>query len=227
MKKDHHDIKKPFAITVLILAGGKSSRIGLNKNKGQMKLMGVNLIDRIVSNITSIDGITEKDIVIVGSKEKFPQFEKVVEDIYPQKGPLGGIFSGLYSSKTFYNLVIGYDMPFIEGKLIQYMISNAQDHDIIIPSHSQGLFEPLCAIYSKNCLEIMEKNIKMGKLAVRCIFPFLKIRLIEEEEIKRYDPGLYSFFNINFKSDFTRAEELNLKRSRIHCIKTAKESKSI
>jgi len=217
MKKDHHDIKRSFPITVLILAGGKSSRIGLNKNKGQMKLMGDSLIDRIVSNISSIDGITEKDIVIVGSKEKFPQFEKVVEDVYPQKGPLGGIFSGLRASKTLYNLAIGCDMPFIEGRLIKYMIQKIENHDIIIPKYQQDLFEPLCAIYSKNCLEVIEKNIKKGSLAVRSIFPFLKVRLIKEEEIKKYDPGLYSFFNINFRSDFSRAHELDLRRKRNHC----------
>jgi len=217
MKKDHHEIKRRFAITVLILAGGKSSRIGLNKNKGQMKLMGVNLIDRIVSNITSIEGISEKDIVIVGSKEKFPQFEKVVEDVYPQKGPLGGIFSGLRASKTLYNLVIGCDMPFIETKLIKYMIQKIENHDIIIPKYQQDLFEPLCAIYSKKCLEVMEKSIKGGKLAVRCIFSYLNIRWIREKEITRYDPELYSFFNINFKSDFIRAEELEQKRGKQDC----------
>ena len=183
MKKDQHNIKNHLPITVLILAGGKSSRIGLNGDKGKMKLMGVNLIDRIISNITSIDVIREKDIIIVGSKEKFPQFIKVVEDIYPQKGPLGGIFSGLRASKTLYNLVIGCDMPFIEGKLIKYMIQKIENHDLVIPKYHQELFEPLCAIYSKNCLEVMEKSIKSGKLAVRTIFPYLNIRWIAEKEI--------------------------------------------
>jgi molybdenum cofactor guanylyltransferase len=217
MKKDHHDIKNLFPITVLILAGGKSSRIGLNKDKGKMKLLGTNLMDKVISNILSIGLFSENNVVIVGPKKKYPNFKKVVEDIYPQKGPLGGIFSGLYTSKTFYNLVIGYDMPFIEADLIRYMIQNIDNHDAVIPSHSQGLYEPLCAIYSKNCLEIMKTNIKMGKLSVRSIFPFLKIRLIEEEEIKRYDPSLHSFFNINFKNDFTRAEELDRKRSKNNC----------
>lgn len=210
-------VKEKIPITVILLAGGKSSRIGLNKDKGQMKLMGINLMDRVISNIITIDGISENDIIIVGPKKKFLHFDRITEDIYPQKGPLGGIFSGLKASMTFYNLVIGYDMPFIEPKLIQYMRLNAEGYDIIIPSHSQGLVEPLCAIYNKNCLDIIERNITMGKLAVRSIFPFLKIRLIEEEEIKRYDSGLVSFFNINFKSDFARAEKLDTKRRKRTC----------
>jgi len=211
------DKEKITPITIIILAGGKSSRIGLNKDKGKMKLLGVNLIDKVISNILSVGVFSEKDILIVGPKKRFPSFKRVIEDIYPQKGPLGGIFSGLSKSKTFYNLVIGYDMPFIEARLIRYMIKNIDNYDAVIPTHSKGLFEPLCAIYSKNCLEVMNHNIKDEKLSVRCIFPFLKIRLIEEEEIKRYDPSLYSFFNINFKNDFTRAEELYRKRSKDNC----------
>lgn len=215
MKKGYNE--NLFPINVLILAGGKSSRIGLNKDKGQIRLMGINLIDRVISNIISIDGFSEKDIIIVGPKERFPFLNRVVEDIYPQKGPLGGIFSGLHSSDTFYNLVIGYDMPFIEGKLIKHMINNMNNYDIIIPSYGQDLFEPLCAIYSKNCLEVIEKNIKVGNLAVRSIFPFLRVRLIQEKEIKKYDRKLYSFFNINLKSDFIKAKELDLKRKKENC----------
>ena len=215
MKKGYNE--NLFPINVLILAGGKSSRIGLNKDKGQIRLMGINLIDRVISNIISIDGFSEKDIIIVGPKERFPFLNRVVEDIYPQKGPLGGIFSGLHSSDTFYNLVIGYDMPFIEGKLIKHMINNMNNYDIIIPIHGQDLFEPLCAIYSKNCLEVIEKNINKGKLAVRSIFPFLRVRLIQEKEIKKYDRKLYSFFNINLKSDFIKAKKLDLKRKKENC----------
>jgi len=209
--------EKISPITIIILAGGKSSRIGLNKDKGKMKLLGVNLIDKVVSNILSTGLFLEKDILLIGPKKRFPNYKRVIEDIYPQKGPIGGIFTGLYNSKTFYNLVIGYDMPFIEPKLIRYMVEYIDNYDAVIPTHSQGLFEPLCAIYSKNCLEIMENNIKNEKLSVRCIFPFLNIRLITEGEIKKFDPNLQSFFNINFKSDFSRAEKLDRKRSKHKC----------
>ncbi len=212
--------KRPVPISVIVLAGGKSSRIGLDKDKGHILLNGVKLIDRVISNIVSLEGISEQDIIIVGPKEKFSNYKykrRVIEDIFPEKGPLGGIFSGLKYSPTFYNLVIGYDMPYIETKLIEYMIQNRNNYDLVIPTHSEGLLEPLCAIYSKNCLEIIEKNLKSRILAIRCIFPFLKIRWIREEEIKRFDPELRSFFNINLISDFTRAEKLNLNRRKKDC----------
>jgi molybdopterin-guanine dinucleotide biosynthesis protein A len=211
--------KKRAIISVIILAGGKSSRIGLDKDKGHMPLSGTNLIDQVISNIVSLKGISEQDIIIVGPKEKFLnyKYKRVIEDIFPEKGPLGGIFSGLKYSTTFYNLVIGYDMPFIETKLIEYMIQNRNNYDLVLPTHSGGLSEPLCAIYSKNCLEIIEKNLKSDELAIRYIFPFLKIRWIREEEIKRFDPELNSFFNINLISDFGQAEKLERKRRSKDC----------
>jgi molybdopterin-guanine dinucleotide biosynthesis protein A len=148
------------------------------------------------------------NIIIVGPPEEYPYFKQVVPDLLPQKGPLGGIFSGLKVSTSQYNLLVGCDMPFIEVKLLQYMIENINTYDIVIPCYGKGLIEPLCAIYSKSCLEVIERNIKAGVLSVRKIFSHLKVRFIKEEEIKKFDAELYSFFNINFQRDFTKAEEL-------------------
>jgi len=211
------DKKKDIPISIILLAGGKSTRIGINKDKIKMKLLGMTLIDYVISNIILVNGVSKKDIIIVGPKEKYIGYEMVVEDVYPHKGPLGGIFSGLKASNTFYNLVIGSDMPFVENMLVEYMIENSVNYDLVIPRYGNGLIEPLCAIYGKNCLKIIEKNIKNRKLTIRHIFPFLKIRWIEENEIKRFDPEMNSFFNINFKTDFFKAEMLSRKRSENSC----------
>ena len=200
--------KKIYPLTAIILAGGKSSRVGLNKSKDQIKFAGRLLIDWVIFKLTSLDNLTEEDIIIVGPKEKYPQFKQVVQDIFPQKGPLGGIFSGLKASNSQYNLVVACDMPFLEVKLLQYMREEIDSNDIIIPRYNRGYIEPLCAIYSKKCLEVMEKNIQSGILSVRKIFPHLKIKFIEEEEVKKFDPKFFSFFNVNFKYDFEKGEEI-------------------
>lgn len=205
--KINEDIKN-LSLTAIILAGGKSSRVGLNKEKDQMKLAGRPLIDWVISKLTSLDNLTEENIVIVGPKKKYPNFKRVTEDIFPQRGPLGGIFSGLKASPSPYNLVVGCDMPFLKVELLQYMREKIDLNDIIIPRYNKGYVEPLCAIYSKKCLEIIEKNIQSGILSVRKIFPHLRIKFIEEEEIKKFDPKFYSFFNLNFRDDFRKAEEL-------------------
>ena len=204
--------KKNTNLKAIILAGGKSSRIGLNKNKAHIKFLNKSLIEWIISKLLSMDNLSEKDIIIVGPKEKYPQYEQVVEDIFPEKGPLGGIFSGLTVSNSQYNLVVGCDMPLLNVELLQYMREKIDSNDIIIPRYNGSYIEPLCAIYSKKCLKVMEKNIQSNVLSVRKIFSHLKIKFINDSEIKRFDPEFCSFFNVNFESDFKKAEEIIKKK---------------
>jgi len=201
-------IKKNATIKAIILAGGKSSRIGQNKDKAQIKLLNKSLIEWIISKLISMDSLSKKDIIIVGPKEKYPQYEQVVEDIFPEKGPLGGIFSGLSVSSSQYNLVLGCDMPLLNVEFLQYMREKIDSNDIIIPRYNGTYIEPLCAIYSKKCLKVMEKNIKANILSVRKIFSHLMVKFINDNEIQRFDPEYCSFFNVNFKSDFKKAEKI-------------------
>jgi len=201
--------KEISRLTAIILAGGKSSRIGSDKDKAILKLNGKRLIDIVISKLKHIVG---DNIIIVGSPEKYPSYKQVVPDLFNQRGLLVGLYSGLKASASWYNLVVGCDMPFLKVELLQYMREKIDSNDIIIPRYNKGYIEPLCAIYSKKCLEIIEKNIQFGVLSVRKIFPHLRIKFIEEEEIKRFDPKFYSFFNVNFKHDFRKAEELIKKK---------------
>jgi len=196
--------KENFRLTAIILAGGKSSRIGVDKNKAMLKLNGKYLLDIVISKLKRITG----DIIIVGPPEKYPSYKQVVSDLFNQKGLLVGLYSGLKASTSRYNLVVGCDMPFLNVELLQYMGDKIDSNDIIIPRYAKSYVEPLCAIYSKDCLEVIKKNIGDGILSIRRIFPYLKVRYIEEEEIKRVDSDFNSFFNINYKEDFIRAEEL-------------------
>ena len=197
--------KKLPSLTAIILAGGKSSRMGPDKNKSMLRLNGKYLIDIVISKLKCVVG---DNIIIVGPPERYLSYKQVVPDLFSQKGPLVGIYSGLKASSSQYNLVVGCDMPFLEVKLLKYMTKNINSNDIVIPHYSDGYIEPLCAIYSKRCLETIERNLAEHIFSVRAIFPHLKVKFIEEEEIKKFDPKFYSFFNLNFKRDFRKAEEL-------------------
>jgi len=197
--------QKNLHLTAIILAGGKSSRIGSDQDKAILKLNGKRLIDIVISKLKTVVG---DNIIIVGPPEKYPSYKQVVPDLFNQRGLLVGLYSGLKASASRYNLVVGCDMPFLKVELLQYMGDKIDSNDIIIPRYAKSYVEPLCAMYSKACLEVMKKNIETGILSIRKIFPYLKVKHIEEEEIKIVDPELNSFFNINYKEDFIRAEEL-------------------
>lgn len=197
--------EKIYSLTAIILAGGKSSRIGSDKNKSMLKLRGECLIDIVRAKLKCVVG---DNIIIVGPPEKYRPYKQVVPDLFSQNSPLVGIFSGLKASPSPYNLVVGCDMPFLEVKLLKYMIENIDSNDIVIPRYGDGYIEPLCAIYNKRCLDTIERNLTKHIFSVRAIFPRLKVKFIEEEEIRKYDPEFYSFFNINYKKDMIEAEKI-------------------
>ncbi|MEA2021403.1 MAG: molybdenum cofactor guanylyltransferase [Candidatus Caldatribacteriota bacterium] len=191
-------------LTAIVLAGGKSSRIGVNKNKAMLKLNGKYLLDIIISKLKYIT----EDIIIVGPPEKYPSYKKVTSDLFPQKNPLIGIYSGLKASSSCYNLVVGCDMPFLKVELLRYMIDKIDSNNVVIPRYGDKYIEPLCAIYSKDCLRVIKKNIESKIFPVRKILPYIRVKFIEEEEIKKIDPQLDSFFNVNFIKDLVEAEKL-------------------
>lgn len=202
MKKKDEPIP---SFTAIILAGGKSSRMNSYEDKSMLRLNGKSLIDIVSSKLKRVVG---DNIIIVGPPEKYLSYRQVVPDLFYQNGPLAGIYSGLRASPSQYNIVVGCDMPFLEVKLLQYMIEDINSHDIVIPRYNNGYIEPLCAVYNKRCLEIIERNLKENNFSIRAIFPHLKVKFIEDKDIKKYDPKFHSFFNINYKKDIIEAENI-------------------
>ncbi len=191
----------------IILAGGKSIRLGYDKVLEEVG--NRSLLEQVISRIESICS----DIIIVTAGDRnFPQLAshprlKVVSDIFPGRGSLGGIYTGLVTSDSFYNLVIACDMPFLNQQLLRYMIEVSDGFDFVIP-RINGLFEPLHAVYSKNCVAPTEFIIKQGRKVIIELFNFVKVRYVEAEEVDRFDPQHLSFFNINTKEDLELARKI-------------------
>ena len=168
-----------------------------------------NLLRWVVSQLSSFNS----DIIVVTAGKKYlPQFIdypgfKLVTDTYPAKGPLGGIYTGLTASDSFYNLVIACDMPFLNQALLRYMIQLSAGFDLVVPRVGD-LVEPLHAIYSKSCLAPMKGLLDRGNLRVSALFELVKVRYVEADEIDSFDPKHLSFFNINTRADLEMAQQL-------------------
>jgi len=194
-------------ISGIILAGGKSLRLG--HDKVLEKIGDKSLLERVVSHIDSFS----KNIIIVTAQErtfaslvKNPKI-KTVCDILPGQGSLGGIYTGLEASNSFYNLVVAADMPFLNEPLLRYMIEKVDGYDFVLP-RVEGLFEPLHAIYSKNCVTPIKTILGQGKKVIIELFNYVKVRYIETEEVDRFDPEHLSLFNINTQADLELAREI-------------------
>ena len=148
---------------------------------------------------------------MANSLKSFRNFKaKVVKDIIPESGPLGGLYSGLAVSSNIHNFLIGCDMPFINRGLLKYMLNKIEDNDIVIPHSKRGI-ETLFAVYSINCLETIRKQIKLNNLKLTSILKYHRVRYISPQEISVFDPDEFSFFNINTAEDYERAQKLWLK----------------
>lgn len=191
----------------LILVGGNNKRIG--ENKALLKIGGRTLVERVIDQVNKVRAKNEK-IILVGENAALKEYlggrVKMVGDLLPEKGPLGGIYSGLISSSEKLNFILGCDMPFLNFRFINYMCHLPPGYDILLPFHSRGM-EPLHAIYSRACLPVIEKKLGEGQYKIRAIFPHLQVRFVEEEEIKRFCSPEYLFFNINRWTDVKKARE--------------------
>lgn len=190
-------------ISSIVLAGGRSSRLG--RDKAFIEVHGQSLIQRIVDRLRQL---SEEIIIVTNEVEKYEQFEAVVvDDVYPGKGSLGGIFSGLRRASNSHSIVVACDMPFLNLPLLQHMQKLAAPYDVVIPRVGE-LTEALHAIYSQRCLPHMERQLQEGDLRIIRFFPRVRVRYVEREEIEAYDPEQLSFFNINSKVDLARAREI-------------------
>lgn len=196
-------------MTSIILAGGKSLRLG--QSKALQVIEGKSLIQWVVDRLTML---STEIIVATACGEEIPCSStvriKTVADIYPGRGPLAGIHSGLTASSSPRAIVVGCDMPFLSVSLLKYMTQVDSSYDVIVPRIKDKL-EPLCGVYSKNCLAPMQDLLQQDQRQIRKLFSMVKVRYVEEDEVNDFDPEHLSFFNINSRADLDMARKLATK----------------
>jgi molybdopterin-guanine dinucleotide biosynthesis protein A len=188
--------------SAVVLAGGGSSRLG--QDKAFLSIAGQFLIERIVERLSQL---SDEVIIVANEIDRYEQFEAVVvSDVYPGKGALGGIYSGLKAATRSHSLVVACDMPFLNLSLLRYMQGLARGYDVVIPRTGK-LTEALHAFYSHNCLPFIEEQLLAGDLRIVHFFPHARVRYVEREEIDVFDPKHLSFFNINNQADLEKARK--------------------
>jgi molybdopterin-guanine dinucleotide biosynthesis protein A len=170
----------------------------MKTDKAFVKIGSKTMIEELISRL---ENKFSKLMIIANEKEKYAGLGiEVIKDIIPEKGPLGGIYTALVKSDSFYNFIFSCDAPFVNLDLIDYMISEREGIDIIVPRWNNR-FEPLHAIYSKNCIEAIERQLGKNELKVTNFFQYVKVRVIDEKEISRFVSSQPFFANINTPQD--------------------------
>ena len=184
-------------MTGIILAGGKNSRMGTEKSF--LTIDGVRLIDKIFNVYQEI---FPEIIIVTNDPLAYTDFSvaTVVTDIYKEKGALGGIYTGLFFASHDYSFVAACDMPFLNKDFIIYLTEQVGKYDIVVPQLSDG-FQPLHAIYSRNCLTAIKKLLTADKLKITGFYKEMRLLSISEEKIKPFNKDGQLFLNINTPAD--------------------------
>ena len=186
--------------TLIILAGGESRRMGFPKHR--LRTAEGPIIERLHRRLASLFVET----VVVGrgySPEEFIEGVRLVEDVPTLSGPLVGIYSGLLSAGTDLCFVLACDMPFVRKELVAELLVRAAGVDVVVPV-VRGYYEPLCAVYRRTALSVMADSLGRRELKIADVYGCLCVHGVEEQEIKTFDPELFSFVNLNTKRDLKR-----------------------
>jgi len=195
----------------IILAGGKGNRIG--GNKPLMKLGGRSLISYVLEAVSKV---SDEAVVVVG-RDGVKRFEallqkevKIAIDIVPGGGPLIGVYSGLRHLNSKYAVVLPCDTPFVNEGVLNYLISKAEGADAVVPLWPNGYMEPLHSIYKVSAaLEASEATVEEGKFRIYNMIEKLeKVIYVPVEKLRKFDPDLLTFFNINSPEDLKKAEAI-------------------
>lgn len=194
-----------FYLSAIVLAGGQSSRLGVNK--ALLRLDGQAVIVGIIEKVLRL---TDDVIVVTNDPSAYRDLKLagvLVPDERPGEGSLMGIYSGLRAAIGTHALVVACDMPFLCLPLLQYMATLAAGNDVVVPRVGEWL-EPLHAIYSKRCLEPIATLLAEHRRQIVAFYGDVKVRYVEETEISRFDPHHVSFVNVNTPEEWERVVRL-------------------
>ena len=197
-------------VTVFVLAGGKSTRMG--KDKAFLEFKGRILLARALELAAGAG----QEVRIVGDPRKFAAFGQVIEDIYRERGPLGGIHAALKSSSTRLNLMLAVDLPFVQPDFLKYLISVARETKalVAVPRAGDGL-QPLCAVYRQEFAQAAEQSLVRGKNKIDALFGEVETRIVGPEEFSHAGFSGQMFRNLNTPEEFEKAAKMTNEEPRL------------
>ncbi len=192
--------KGGISVKPVILVGGKSERFGADK--AFLSVNGKSVLERTYSVLKDV---FRSEPLLVG-RSRLPGFD-AVEDAVPGAGPLGGLYTAFLKTDAEFVFLTACDMPFIDKRLVEAMYAELRAPcEVFVPKFGDFI-EPLFAFYNRNVKNELKNLVSDGRYPVREIVFRSKACYFEESKIRKYDPELLSFLNINTKEDFDKLKK--------------------
>ena len=194
-----------FDCTGVILAGGKNSRLP-GKKKTFRKIGDVMILESIYELFSNL---FKEVIIVVNEPKEFAGWDMtVVTDIIPSQCALAGLHAGLFYASFPYAYVAACDTPFVKQSIVEYIVGQIESkYEVIIPRTDDGL-EALSAVYSKDCIPLIENNLKKNIFMIKKFFRKKKVKEIPVEQLKALDPAMEFIFNVNTPEDLEKAKTI-------------------
>ncbi|HTP10913.1 MAG TPA: molybdenum cofactor guanylyltransferase [Anaerolineae bacterium] len=187
------------AVSAIIQAGGQSRRMG--RDKALIDYRGRPIIAHVIETLR----VLSDDIVVISNRsDLYSSFgARVVADYDPPCGPLGGIAAGLKTMQHPLAVVVACDMPFLNVNLLRWLIDLADGYDAVVPQ-SGAEFEPMHAVYRRECYGPIVQRITHGERRVISFFADVRLRPVPEAGWRVLDPEGRSLVNLNTPDDLNQ-----------------------
>jgi molybdenum cofactor guanylyltransferase len=191
-------------VTGVIQAGGKSTRMG-GRPKALLELGGRRIVDRVMDALArSVSDL----LIVTNTPDLYADLGlRMVPDVYPDHGSLGGIFSGLKAAGGDAVLTVACDMPFLHPGVVRFLVERAGEGDVVIPRVG-GQLETLCAVYGKACLPHIERRLVAGRLKIVGFFESVRVVELAEAVLSTYGDPDVLFMNVNTPEELERARAI-------------------
>ena len=194
-----------LSFSLAIIAGGQSRRMG--RDKAFVELAGKPLIEHVLERSAELG--QAETILITNQPALYAHLGLPMhQDILPNKGSLGGIYTALMKARREWTLTLACDMPFVKGSLLRAMIERMDDGaDIVVP-RVDGYPQGLHAIYKKTCIEPIAEQLAANRLKIIRFYDQMRVRYLDEADYAPFDPNGRSFTNLNTPAEVAAAESL-------------------
>jgi molybdenum cofactor guanylyltransferase len=184
-------------VTAFVLAGGHSTRMGTDK--ALLSLGKETLLERAIRTAA----VVADTVFIVGPCERYALYGDVIEDVFPDCGPLGGIHAALSVTQTDLNLMLSVDIPQMSSDFLSWLLDQARpSRELIVIPEALGGLQPLAAVYRRPLRAVAEQALKASDYKIGHLFPLAPTRYISEAEILAAGFSPMIFRNVNTAEEF-------------------------
>lgn len=186
-----------------ILAGGQSARMGTDKSA--IELDGLAFLDRVLAAVRPVARL----IAIVGGGPRFTELT-ALPDRRPGLGPLAGIETALAACAADRALIVACDLPFVTSALLELLISReeAGPDGAVIPLDSDGRVSPLCGVYPRSALPLVEELLDGGERTPRALLVRISTDLVPFSDYAHLENAGQLLRNVNTPEDLADARRI-------------------